>query len=449
MSKSDPQATIASLKAEITTLEAKLKRAETAERNFRDALQMSPVALCQHDTDLRYTWLYNGHLGFSEDQVIGKTDWDILAPDLADRLGVIKHRVLRTGKGERCEIATDPGAEDCRYFDLAVEPVRDPQSGLIIGLACSGVDVTEDRQRRERYRNDQENLQFIFSASPLPITVTDIATGQHLFFNNAADQLFSINSRHKQGYESGLFDLCRFPGEIRTSLEEGRLVEAHRFEFIKQGKVLHLSLNAKQIFYNNQAAILATFTDLTQQIEQHNRLEAARKKAELLAHTDMLTQLDNRRSLFIRCEQALGLMNRASDHLTAIVIDIDFFKKINDTWGHATGDKAIARVGRLLRTSLRQTDIAARYGGEEFALILPDTTLAQGVILAEKLRCEIAALKIEAGEQEISISASLGVAEYHPGMNEVGELLNAADMALYQAKSEGRNRVIPAPGTVI
>lgn len=278
MSKSDPQATIASLKAEITTLEAKLKRAETAERNFRDALQMSPVALCQHDTDLRYTWLYNGHLGFSEDQVIGKTDWDILAPDLADRLGVIKHRVLRTGKGERCEIATDPGAEDCRYFDLAVEPVRDPQSGLIIGLACSGVDVTEDRQRRERYRNDQENLQFIFSASPLPITVTDIATGQHLFFNNAADQLFSINSRHKQGYESGLFDLCRFPGEIRTSLEEGRLVEAHRFEFIKQGKVLHLSLNAKQIFYNNQAAILATFTDLTQQIEQHNRLEAARKK---------------------------------------------------------------------------------------------------------------------------------------------------------------------------
>lgn len=432
---------ISSLREEIEQLKERCLRAERSEQNFLDALRLSPMALCHHDAELRYTWLYNGHMGFVEEDVLGKTDWDILDKDLADRMGAVKRRVLKTGIGERVEMPTKIGDPSCEYFDLVVEPLKDQETQKVIGLSCSGIDVTDDRRRREAYRINEENLRYIFSASPLPITVTDISQGLHLFYNDAANALFQIEERISSEVESSIFSQFRFPPEICNNLAEGRLIESHRFEYLKDGKMFHLSLNARQIYYNDKAAILATFTDLTIQMEQQYRLEEARKKAELLAHTDVMTGLDNRRSLFQKCQNILQYLNRSSDHLSAVVIDIDYFKKINDTWGHSVGDKAISLVGELLKRSIRRTDIAARYGGEEFALILPNTNLRQACQFAEKIRIQIEELSIRTETCDISITVSMGIAEYREAMNEVGDLLNAADIALYEAKSAGRNCV--------
>ena len=432
---------IASLKREIEQLRKRCERAERSEQNFLTALRLSPMALCHHDTELRYTWLYNGHMGFVQDDVLGKTDWDILEKDLADRMGVIKRRVLETGIGERVEMPTVLGDPSCEYFDLVVEPLRDPETQAIIGLACSGIDVTDDRRRREAYRTNEENLRYIFSASPLPITVTRISDGDHLFYNDAANSLFQIEERNKSDFDTSLFSQFNFPQELCDQLAEGALIDSHRFEHVKDGQVFHLSLNARQIFYNNKAAILATFTDLTQQMQHNYRLEEARQKAERLAHTDVMTGLDNRRSLYQKCGEILKFLNRSTDHLCAVVIDIDYFKKINDTWGHNIGDHAIKLVGDLLKQSIRRTDIAARYGGEEFALILPNTDLHQAYKFAEKIRLRIEEMVIETENESIDLTASFGVATYNTSMNEVGDLLNAADIALYSAKRAGRNCV--------
>lgn len=441
MSQKSQTDIIDSLKAEIAMLKARCEKAEAAEKNLLDALKISPMALCHHDKQLRYTWLYNGHMGLVQDDVIGKTDWDILDKDLADRMGAIKRRVLETGIGERAEIPTAPGKADSEYFDLVVEPVKDEQIGEIIGLTCTGIDVTHDRRQREEHRESNEDLKFIFAASPLPITVTDIADGYHLFYNDAADEMFLINERVDRGIESSLFSHFNFPQSICDHLAEGKQIESHRFEYRKEGQTLHLSLNAKQIFYNNKAAILATFTDLTLQIKQQYRLEDAKSKAERLAHTDVMTGLDNRRSLFIKAEQILKFLNRNDDDLCAIVIDIDYFKKINDTWGHPAGDQVIESLGELLKESIRHSDIAARYGGEEFAIILPNTALNSAMQFAEKLRQSIEKIQVEVGEKNISISASFGVASYSAKMSGISDLLHAADIALYKAKKTGRNCV--------
>ena len=438
---------VGSLTAELEALKFRCEQAETAEKNLLNALKISPISLCHHDNELRYTWVYNAPMGFVQGEVIGKTDWDIFDQDLADRLGNIKRRVLQTGIRERVEIATDPHSPDNKYYDLIIEPIKDDLTGNVTGITCSAIDVTCDRQLREAHRESHEDLKFIFAASPLPITVTDIANGTHLFYNEAANAMFLIDERIEREIENSLFSHFSFPQAICDNLAEGKRIEQHRFEYRKGGEVLHLSLNAKQVFFNSKAAILATFTDLTPQIKQQNLLEDARTKAERLAHTDVMTGLDNRRSLLLKAEQVIKFLNRHNDDLCAIIIDIDYFKNINDTWGHHAGDLVIEKLGRLLKASIRHSDIAARYGGEEFAVILPNTGLDAAIKFAESLRKSIEEhVRLTINKQDIAVTASFGVAAYTDKMAHIGDLLNASDIALYKAKEMGRNRVQPSPG---
>ncbi len=160
--------------------------------------------------------------------------------------------------------------------------------------------------------------------------------------------------------------------------------------------------------------------------------------------TDALTGVGNRRKL----EQALAIeisrVRRGGGTLSAIMADIDHFKRVNDVYGHGTGDKVLAHFGALLRSMTRPTDIVARFGGEEFFVLMPNTPLAQAAAKAEQLRSALAAERIEPLEEPIT--ASFGAAEL--ALDETGEgILKRVDTALYQAKEGGRNRVITAAST--
>jgi diguanylate cyclase (GGDEF)-like protein len=124
------------------------------------------------------------------------------------------------------------------------------------------------------------------------------------------------------------------------------------------------------------------------------------------------------------------------------MFDLDHFKKVNDTYGHLGGDAVLCNVARVVRSSLRENDIAGRYGGEEFGIILPNTPEAGAMIVADRIRASIEASPIPFEEREIKATSSLGVAEYRPGVADCEELIAQADAALYRAKEGGRNRVI-------
>jgi len=178
----------------------------------------------------------------------------------------------------------------------------------------------------------------------------------------------------------------------------------------------------------------------------HEVAERARAE-ELLAQaarSDPLTGLMNRRAMLEQLEYEAARFQRSQTPFTLLLADLDRFKAINDTYGHDAGDQALMQASEQLTHDIRAHDLVARWGGEEFLILLPDTDLQGGLVLAEALRQGIAAQKVAIGEQDLHLTLSIGVAAYGLGQT-IQQCIKAADTALYQAKLEGRNRVVAAP----
>jgi len=181
-------------------------------------------------------------------------------------------------------------------------------------------------------------------------------------------------------------------------------------------------------------------TDLTRQLNKKNReLEAANETITRLMNTDPLTGLINRRHLKERMDVELSKAKRHGHPLSALMADIDHFKSVNDTYGHAAGDAVLVRVASILRQTCRKEDIVARYGGEEFVVLLPDSPAAAALDCAERIRKAIE--KSEFPEIGRKVTASLGATVFAPTDTE-DSLIQRADAALYEAKAAGRNWVV-------
>lgn len=162
---------------------------------------------------------------------------------------------------------------------------------------------------------------------------------------------------------------------------------------------------------------------------------------ERLASIDAMTGLNNRRNFFQLAEIEWSRFKRYGRPLALLMIDIDFFKSINDTYGHAVGDLVIKAVADILQSQKRTSDIAGRLGGEEFALILPEATPDNAIGAAERLRRLVADGTVMVEDRPLSVTISLGASVSHARMTTIEELLAEADIALYEAKRSGRNRV--------
>ena len=171
---------------------------------------------------------------------------------------------------------------------------------------------------------------------------------------------------------------------------------------------------------------------------------------EILKHAtlDALTGFYNRRQLEERIKQEVSNAKRQNAPLCGIMTDVDFFKSVNDTYGHAVGDLVLKTIAKVIRGQLREYDIAGRYGGEEFSILLPFTKIEEAQMVAERLRQAIEAKLIDiskvnpgSDKKEIQVTLSLGVYEINKDDNDE-DLMNKADKALYQAKNTGRNKVV-------
>jgi diguanylate cyclase (GGDEF)-like protein len=203
------------------------------------------------------------------------------------------------------------------------------------------------------------------------------------------------------------------------------------------GIMLLLSTSA-DVYHNDDLRVAAALAEQGMVAYDNAQLFT---RAEHLASTDALTSLHNRRHFFDLAEDSHRRTAPHRQPLAAVMIDIDHFKKVNDTHGHGAGDDVIREVAARLRTAIRDGDVLGRYGGEEFALLLPGTTTGSATQLAERLRQAITATPIPTRSGPIPITISLGAAQLHEDDSTVEELLGRADHALYQAKQAGRNRV--------
>jgi diguanylate cyclase (GGDEF)-like protein len=186
---------------------------------------------------------------------------------------------------------------------------------------------------------------------------------------------------------------------------------------------------------NNLVDTALTIGKLLSELEEKNR------ELQELAYYDPLTGLPNRRFFFEHASLIFEEVKRYEKSLSLLVIDIDHFKEINETYGHDVGNLVLKTFAGLLRGIVRQSDICARFGGEKFVVLLPNTDLEGAKVLAERIRATVAKNPVEHGSTIIVFTVSIGISQYRKGMQSIDELIKEADIALYRAKEGGRNRV--------
>jgi diguanylate cyclase (GGDEF)-like protein len=202
--------------------------------------------------------------------------------------------------------------------------------------------------------------------------------------------------------------------------------------------VISLQNYQPNVYSTDQVHMLETVATQASIAIENARLFA---QMEQMATIDPVTELFNRSQFILLANREVERTLRYDKNMSAMMIDIDHFKRVNDTYGHAVGDQALYAIARLCKQTLRSIDIVGRYGGDEYALILPETDLESARLVAERLRQQADGLEISTANKMIHITVSIGVASLKETQKNLEFLLACTDQALYAAKQDGRNMV--------
>jgi diguanylate cyclase (GGDEF)-like protein/PAS domain S-box-containing protein len=315
------------------------------------------------------------------------------------------------------------------------------QVAVLADLSSLVMDELELRlQRRlavegaQQARQSVEEMRILFEHAPLALWTLD-PEGIVLSWNRAAEQAFGWTAAEAVGHflptvgpaERASYDeLARELARERSA----RVVERKRLR--KDGSPIDVRLAVSPLFDDQDR--LRGFLSIAQDVTEELRLREELRRAALI---DPMTGLLNRRGFVEMAAREVARARRDRANLAVIMFDLDHFKRINDTRGHAVGDRVLATVARIVRQNLRGMDVGTRWGGEEMLVLLPGTDAAGARVVAERTRSTVAAL-LEPGLPSVTISG--GIATWEPGEG-IDATVARADRALYEAKAAGRNRV--------
>jgi len=211
----------------------------------------------------------------------------------------------------------------------------------------------------------------------------------------------------------------------------------------KDGNEFPVEVSVSTAYKDYWCNIIIIIRDITDKKQKERFLLENCNRLETLAMRDSLTNLYNRRYALQVLENEINRAKRYQKSLSCLLIDVDYFKKVNDFYGHPFGDKVLIFIASFLQEMVRSTDVVARYGGEEFLVVLPEVNVHGAMDFAERLRVTIANREVEDTENNFitSISISIGVSTFQHGVECKETIISQADKALYEAKKRGRNRV--------
>jgi diguanylate cyclase (GGDEF)-like protein/PAS domain S-box-containing protein len=275
---------------------------------------------------------------------------------------------------------------------------------------------------------------FIFESMTDGMIIVD-SKGRLVDFNNAASRIFSHIKKKSIGKDLSSI-LAPYP-EIISML--GSSCKNPACEIIREtdNRLEHFRVQTSPLTTKRNGEI-GKIIALMNTTEQAALMEELQK----LATTDELTGILNRREFISASLKEINRAKRFSRYCTLIMFDIDYFKSINDIYGHNEGDRALKHIVNIVKDNIREIDIFGRYGGEEFTLLLPEVNNDAGIQTAERLRSSIEKIPLPLKSGSISITASFGVAVFHREEINLDELIRRSDEAMYQAKAGGRNRTI-------
>lgn len=231
---------------------------------------------------------------------------------------------------------------------------------------------------------------------------------------------------------------------VKETFDSGKPSTKEKLASFSDSSYVWVEIYTYPIF--DEKGNVSNVIEYTRDITKRKRAEAERDilvdKLQYLSRIDDLTGLLNRRALIERLEDEVRRTQRYKTNLSIIICDLDYFKGINDTYGHNAGDWVLQIVSNLLKKSLRNTDIVGRYGGDEFLLILPETSTQGAEEIAERIRLTVEDFDLQIVDKEpIKTTLSLGIAEFNVDKEDINDLIKRADNALYRAKGKGRNMI--------
>ena len=386
--------------------------------------------------------------GHAKQAIIGQlffdTPWWTHDPEVRQQLMTAIQQAA-AGETSRYDVVVRMGQENIP-IDFMISPIRNTQ-GEVVALLPTAVEITHRKKLEEQLAQREEQYRFVLEGSELGFWDWNIATGTVERNARWAEMLGYTHEEMlhtTQQWTDFIFEEDRERAWHSISEVLAGRAPLHKLEYRmlhKDGSLRWILDQAKIMQRDAQGQptrMCGTHTDITE-----------RKHLELLlekqAHIDHLTGLDNRRYFLEKAEKELKRAKRHNTPLTMLMLDIDHFKRINDTYGHKAGDQVLKRLAAIFTTTLREIDIIGRIGGEEFAVLLPETGPGEAQEVAERLRTRImeAAVSIEHG-LPIRFTISIGAVTQHYPETNIDVLLSDADQALYEAKRQGRNRVISA-----
>ncbi|WP_319583044.1 PAS domain S-box protein [uncultured Pseudodesulfovibrio sp.] len=298
-------------------------------------------------------------------------------------------------------------------------------------------DITHRIEAEKVLRESEKQYRAFFENNHAIMLLTDPKSERIIDANPAAADFYGYSIEAMRTMNMSRINALgqdEMFAEMRRSMDEGRayFIVRHR---LANGELRDVEVYSGPIMVQGAQRLYSVIHDVTKRIELEQEMK-------LLATTDALTGANNRHQFFTLGGVEVQRAQRYDLPLSVIMLDIDYFKSINDTYGHAAGDQVLKALSGAVSSLLRVSDIFGRLGGEEFAVILPQTDLDEGAEVSERLRATLAGLTVDVGGETVSFTVSMGVTRVRPGDKTVEELLNRADEALYKAKRMGRNRVV-------
>lgn len=419
-------------------------------------------------------------------ELLGKTDFDFYPPDVARVFHAEEQHIMQSGEARiNQEVPLTYRSEETQGWLLSSKiPFRDNE-GKIAGIVGIGHDITEQKRIQEMLQRHNQELELLnqmyemlHACESESDTYAVLASVCQQFFPGDAGGLMLLD------FQNDMLSLAKtwgeFPLDISPAYNQrfcqlfthdtatltNPPLPAHSLcqDMFASG---HPCLCVPIVAHQEKIGILALLDPktsaetmmsgitLTEKLTLMARIVAQyalslanlrlREKLRFESIRDALTGLYNRRYMENALEQEQYRLKRHPSPLSIVMLDIDHFKRFNDTFGHDTGDAVLKGVGQFLKKQIREEDIACRYGGEEFMLILMNAALRVARVRAEYILKELRALNIRYRDHDFSLTASIGVASFPDHGQALADIVKAADNALYSAKARGRNQVVAAP----
>lgn len=373
-----------------------------------------------------------------------------------------KLRALLQGVGDEVSMeypCDSPGGRS--WYSLRATPLP---GGAGAGVVIAHEDITAAKRVEQTLRETDRTLRSVLEALPVGVWIMD-----------SSGLIVDVNPAGIAIWRGALYVGPEQFGEYKARwLDTGRTIEpdqwaaarAIRYGQTSIGEEIEIDCfdGTKKIILNSAiplrderqaiAGAIIVNQDITarkevetelrlakQEVEAASReLEIALARERVLAREDVLTGVTNRRQFFELATHEISVALRYGHSLSLILIDVDDFKRMNDTFGHQAGDELLKRVARIARQHLRDADLFARYGGDEFVALLPNTPASAAAVVAERLRADLAVHGTVLEDGVLTVTISSGIAELLPANDTLDALIHRADMALYDAKQSGRNR---------